>query len=1138
MSGRKDRNMLAVFFAAMLVWAMCGPVAADTHYVSPGQSIQAAIDAASNGDEIEVAPGTYNEAIDFKGKAVRLYSSSGAEVTTIDGAGHYHVVQCVSGEGPGTIIEGFTITGGNASGSGTNGYGGGMYCESASPTVTNCTFHGNEAVRGGGLLNENGSRPTVTNCTFSANSASWNGGGMYNISNSSPILTNCTFTGNTASSDTYGGGAMFNHTNSNPTVTDCIFAANTATTNGGAIYNYNSSNPALTNCIFTANAAACQNGLRYEYYEGEWDNLPNFDALTPVKTGTVANFNLTPRNRDDNFGFRFTGYIYVQYPVAVAYPCFFYLKSDDGSKLYIDGAEVVDNDGLHGSREEIGVSMLLPGAHKIQVVYFEKSSAQLLEVSWSSSWWQKKLISQQELYQHASNGAGMYNYNSSPAVTNCTFSQNTANFNGGGMYCESGSPTVTNCIFWGDEPDEIFDDGASSTDVTYSNVEGGRAGTGNIDENPLLRHVAEGDLSLAPWSQCIDGGNNDVVPAGATDIAGMPRLVDGDCDATATVDMGAHEFRHAYGGDFDSSCLVNWADYAVLASAWLASPLSENWDPACDIGIPADEHIDCSDLDILAGNWLGAPDTPVTCDAGVLNEVFGLDAAAIFEILAAAPCSFSDDEILTKIAEAGCPMLELVEIDADASGEPAIPPGFHALGSYSFSTAGCQFAARELLPGVLASPEDYSQWLTDYWRPVPPTGYVSLGLVEKSVKPRLDEVKCVKQQLALPGWLGATVEPEKPHYPQHIVPHPLWTDGMNIGTFETLSPSLHVLDARLVQKPEYLTLQEVDQLIRDYGPVLKFHPEEDYYPDDPEWVLDNGVRLQWGLVYNEDDYDTFGQIYVNSMSTSSATLVDDVEYVVNTIKPNLPYYSSGSFKYWLNIPDALKPGDLARAKSLVRVVPWNHFFTEIQFWFFYPFNGPGRTRICLSSLWCEHLQLATNGGHYGDWEHVTLRFVNNTRKLESVYMSAHSGGYWFGPQDFGDALQFQGSHPIVYPAKYSHAHYPTAQTNYYHRVKSIYYWFGTFSVDLYDLTGNGLTLRTYLPDKYSIASYDACSVSVPDWLGFTARWGQYEKLRTIFRFDYGVDTYEYAYEEVGKGPSGPPEKRAWQVGISGEELGY
>ena len=130
----------------------------------PYCSIQTAIDNAVDTDEIVVAPGTYFETIDFVGKAITLRSSDGPEVTTIDAQQMGSVVTCDSGEGPDTVLEGFTITGGNAS------QGGGMRNFQSSPTVTNCTFSGNVAtIQGGGMHNSNSSSPTVTNCTFSRN---------------------------------------------------------------------------------------------------------------------------------------------------------------------------------------------------------------------------------------------------------------------------------------------------------------------------------------------------------------------------------------------------------------------------------------------------------------------------------------------------------------------------------------------------------------------------------------------------------------------------------------------------------------------------------------------------------------------------------------------------------------------------------------------------------------------------------------------------------------------------------------------------------------------------------------------------------------------------------------------------------
>ena len=95
------------------------------------------------GDEIVVAPGTYNEIIDFLGKAITVRSASGdPNDTIIDGGGGGSVVTCSSGEGSSTVLDGFTITNGSAT------TGGGMYNVNSNPTVTNCIFWGNSDTGG------------------------------------------------------------------------------------------------------------------------------------------------------------------------------------------------------------------------------------------------------------------------------------------------------------------------------------------------------------------------------------------------------------------------------------------------------------------------------------------------------------------------------------------------------------------------------------------------------------------------------------------------------------------------------------------------------------------------------------------------------------------------------------------------------------------------------------------------------------------------------------------------------------------------------------------------------------------------------------------------------------------------------
>ncbi|MBD0260160.1 MAG: PKD domain-containing protein, partial [Cytophagales bacterium] len=99
-----------------------------------------------------------------------------------------------------------------------------------------------------------------------------------------------------------------------------------------------------------------------------------------VKSGNVANFDMSVRNRTDNYAFQYTGY--VQVPADGQYT--FYTSSDDGSKLYIGTTQVVDNDGLHALQERSGTIGLKAGKHSITVTFFEATGGEGLTVSYSS----------------------------------------------------------------------------------------------------------------------------------------------------------------------------------------------------------------------------------------------------------------------------------------------------------------------------------------------------------------------------------------------------------------------------------------------------------------------------------------------------------------------------------------------------------------------------------------------------------------------------------------------------------------------------------------------------------------------------------------------------------------------------------
>jgi len=390
-------------------------------------TLQPALDEAAAGDQIWVAAGTYkpvHESVPGNPRSatfqlkngVALYGgfdpSAGdvefgdrdwaANVAILSGdlgiAGNlydnsYHVFYhpAALALDATAVLDGFTVTGGNANGGGELSDGGGMYNKGCSPTVAHCSFTGNSANIGGGMRNYSSASPTVTGCTFSENIASL-GGGMANHDSSSPAVTGCTFEGNLAQN---GAGMLNDH--SSPTVSSCTFVGNEAVNgSGGGMYNYTGSSPTLSSCMFVGNTAF-------------------------------------------------------------------------------------------------------------------------------------------------SMGGGAVNYNAgTPTLTNCTFSGNSAN-TGGGVYDFSSLLTVTNSILWGDTPDEISLRGGAPL-VSFSDIQGGFAGAGNIDLDPRFEDAATGDADLLLGSPCIDVGNNGAPNLPPYDFEGDPRVWDGDFDGTAKVDMGADEF--------------------------------------------------------------------------------------------------------------------------------------------------------------------------------------------------------------------------------------------------------------------------------------------------------------------------------------------------------------------------------------------------------------------------------------------------------------------------------------------------------------------------------------------------------------------------------------------------------------------
>lgn len=514
---------------------------------------------------------------------------------------------------------------------------------------------------------------------------------------------------------------------------------------------------------------------------------------------------------------------------------------------------------------------------------------------------------------------------------------------------------------------------------------------------------------------------------------------------------------------------------------------------------------------------------------------------------------------------------------------PVVPPGYRILAHYGQGDFGIPrgftFAARELKPGALAAPSGYQHIWNDrgsgadldgsMWQPVCPAGYASLGVVAQAGygTPALDDISCVREDLLLPGKVGNQIYNDRKSGGDldigawQVVPED--GSGLFVGAFSAIQDlyavpagPMFVLDPEAVRKSfagctsHAPSPAQIEQMVKDFGPIIRLHPDDNYVMDGPEETLDESAYLTWGHVQNESDYDNFTYWISGRVKTSSDFLMADVESQVETD----PGFGDANFRHWLDLdlgptsgPPAnllLQAGDMSRARAFVRVRRWDHLFTELQFWFFYPYNGPGKWRLQIGNIDTQYVYMTTAGRHFGDWEQVTLRVANNPLRLALVNLSRHDFSQWLTSSQFGIHLQFDGTHPLVYAARDSHAHYPNAGTQYYKRVTHRSFGLGHIDVDLMDLTaGGGPEFESYLPGKYVIVATEMVPdangdeqerVVDPEWLNFEGRWGQYERLRFTYTYDYGFDDYTYTFKEVGSGPSGPPRKGVWKNGPSSQ----
>jgi hypothetical protein len=182
------------------------------------------------------------------------------------GENSYHVVSGAGSDGT-AVLDGFTVSGGNANGVWVDrtSVGGGMYIENSSPLVSKCTFTGNSSLDyGGGMYIGGHSNAVIRNCQIIGNDSNDDGGGMFIKDDEQlgcrPLVIGCVIRNNTAV-DGAGGIRCDGYTM--PTIKNCVISGNVCGDDGGGIACKWESSPKIVNCTITGNLANIIGGGLY-----------------------------------------------------------------------------------------------------------------------------------------------------------------------------------------------------------------------------------------------------------------------------------------------------------------------------------------------------------------------------------------------------------------------------------------------------------------------------------------------------------------------------------------------------------------------------------------------------------------------------------------------------------------------------------------------------------------------------------------------------------------------------------------------------------------------------------------------------------------------------------------------------------
>lgn len=257
------------------------PAAGTGALADPFCSIQDCITASTDGDECLVNSGTYSESLNMMGRAIAVRSIAGPHLTILDGVSFSGtILTCTSGEGPSTIIEGFTFTNGSEPSPGNDG-GGALFTWGASPTIRDCIFADNEASNGAAVACYDASSPRFENCLFYNNVSTGGGndigGAILLVTDCQADIVNCTIVNNSA--EDFGGGIAIFHDSTCTVI-------NTILWNNSVLGVFNEETQVYTN--ETSSATISHSCVEALTPAGQYDDGTNID-LDPLFFDAASN---------------------------------------------------------------------------------------------------------------------------------------------------------------------------------------------------------------------------------------------------------------------------------------------------------------------------------------------------------------------------------------------------------------------------------------------------------------------------------------------------------------------------------------------------------------------------------------------------------------------------------------------------------------------------------------------------------------------------------------------------------------------------------------------------------------------------------------------------------------------------------